>query len=169
MPRANVNKPLLALGAACAVLIAVCVQHARALLEAPRAETASPPHAEPAVTNVTTVAIDQLPRMPLFGVAPAAEPEAANTDLALTLKGTIARSADRRGYAIVSDATGAERAYAIGDRLPGDLELRAIETERIVLARSHELIALPLVKPELAPGTRRISATTGTASLSDAD
>ncbi len=70
---------------------------------------------------------------------------APETHLNLTLRGVLAAHDPAHARAIVADASGHERSYRLGARLPGGAELAAIEADHIVLRRNgrEETLHLP--------------------------
>ncbi len=71
---------------------------------------------------------------------------APETNLNLTLRGTLTDSDDQRASAIVANSADQQEVYHIGDRLPGGARLQAIEQGRIVISRSGQLESLSLPK-----------------------
>jgi len=77
-----------------------------------------------------------------------AAPESADlpeTNLKLTLRGVIASSEPSEARAIVADPSGKENFYKIGDKLPGNAELKEVHGDRIVIQRGvrYETLKLP--------------------------
>jgi len=107
----------------------------------------------------------------LFGVAPAdtaparVEPaaEAPDTQLNLELRGVLAYNPESSALAIISEARGDEKVYAIGDELPGSATLEEVLTDHVILRRNGRLEKLRL--PEKStPVAVATAATGGTAS-----
>jgi general secretion pathway protein C len=67
------------------------------------------------------------------------------TGLRLTLRGTLNENAPEGGVAIIADESGVDRAYRVGDTLPGDAKLEGIYAGRVLLSRAgvNESLALP--------------------------
>lgn len=67
------------------------------------------------------------------------------TVLKLTLRGTLNENAPEGGVAIISDESGSDRAYRVGDTLPGDARLEGIYAGRVLLSRAgvNESLSLP--------------------------
>lgn len=67
------------------------------------------------------------------------------TVLKLTLRGTLNENAPEGGIAIIADETGADRAYRVGEALPGDARLEGIYSGRVLLSRGgvNESLSLP--------------------------
>lgn len=104
----------------------------------------------------------------LFGVADAAEApqqpvvaqpleNLAETNLNLTLKGTIAATRSEDSLAIIADNRNEEKIYAIRDAVAPGATLHAVYTDRVVLNRSGalEVLKLPKELPEEAVRQRR--------------
>ena len=98
----------------------------------------------------------EVARLHLFGAAvtaPAAVEEvprdAPDTRLRLTLRGLFAAQDPEQALAIVADPGGDEKAYRIGDPLPGGAELREIHADRVILSRAgrYETLRLPQEDP----------------------
>ena len=93
----------------------------------------------------------EVARLHLFGEASApaavveAPREAPDTRLRLVLRGLFAARDAEQALAIVAEPGGDEKAYRIGDPLPGGAELREIHADRIILSRAgrHETLRLP--------------------------
>lgn len=67
------------------------------------------------------------------------------TVLKLTLRGTLNENAPEGGVAIIADETGTDRAYRVGDTLPGQARLEGIYIGRVLLSRggASESLTLP--------------------------
>ena len=67
------------------------------------------------------------------------------TVLKLTLRGTLNENAPEGGIAIISDESGVDQAYRVGDTLPGDARLEGIYAGRVLLSRAgvSESLSLP--------------------------
>src|SRR5688500_257775 len=74
------------------------------------------------------------------------------TALQLFLRGTLNEHAPEGGVAIIADANGNDRAYRVGDTLPGDARLEGIYAGRVLLSRNgvNESLSLPRGAPEAA-------------------
>lgn len=97
----------------------------------------------PDVADTTTASIAG---WHLFGVAGQAVVAAApETTLRLFLRGTLNDARGGGGIAIIADAGGSERAYRLGDELPGGATLKAIHAGRVELERNgrRESLSLP--------------------------
>lgn len=117
---------------------------AAALFAAP--EDAS---ARAAPARVSALAIE---RLHLFGEArkaaakPQAVVEAPDTRLNLKLHGVVASHDPAFARAIIADGKGEENAFAVGDTLPGNAELKEIYADRIILEYRGQLETLRLPK-----------------------
>ncbi|MCY4215111.1 MAG: hypothetical protein OXF68_16000 [Gammaproteobacteria bacterium] len=91
----------------------------------------------------------------LFGHAPedreveAALQPTARTRLPLTLQGVFVAEPASDSAAIIARKGQAGRLYAIGDELPGNATLRAVQAEQVILLRAgqHETLTFPEAKP----------------------
>ena len=104
----------------------------------------------------------------LFGHAPddqdagvAALQPTAKTRLPLTLQGVFVTEPPSDSAAIIARKGQAGRLYAIGDELPGNATLRAVQAEQVILLRAgqHETLTFPEIKR-----FRRVQASSPTAS-----
>lgn len=70
------------------------------------------------------------------------------TVLKLTLRGTLNENAPEGGIAIIADEGGTDRAYRVGDTLPGEARLEGIYAGRVLLSRGgvNESLSLPQVE-----------------------
>lgn len=75
--------------------------------------------------------------------------DAPDTRLRLTLRGLFAARDPDQALAIVADPGGEEKAYRVGDPLPGGAELREIHADRVILSRAgrYETLRLPQEEP----------------------
>ena len=79
------------------------------------------------------------------------------TPLKLTLRGTLNENAPEGGIAIIADETGTDRAYRVGDVLPGDAKLEGIYAGRVLLSRAgvNESLSLPTdTAAPISPGAQ---------------
>lgn len=149
---------------ACAILaILLGLQLARLIwlfvpgedLEAPLPE-ATPPTARAGTDGgAASVDINALVDLHLFGEA-SEEPEQVvdtpvnvpKTNLSLTLRGIVAESSEEEdaGLALIADGRGENKLYRIGDTVPGNAKLHAVEEDRVLLNRSGRIEALSLPK-----------------------
>lgn len=100
--------------------------------------------------------VEAIAAVHLFGEAKAVEEstepvptpteDLAETNLALTLKGTMAGSDDELTVAIIEDNTKEEKIYTIGDAVVSGATLHAVYTDQVVLNRRGVLEALKLPK-----------------------
>lgn len=98
--------------------------------------------------------VQQLPGWHLFGeVAQQVEaPQTVDlpeTNLKLTLRGLIASPNQDEARAIVADPSGKENFFKVGDKLPGNAELKEIHADRIVIQRGGRYETLKLPKESL--------------------
>ncbi len=107
----------------------------------------------PAKPDPDRMLVRQLSGWHLMGeVTVAAEPvkiaapvDAPDTQLNLTLKGSLASDDKVHARAIIADQRGQDEQYAIGATLPGNAELSAIYPDRVILQRNgrYETLRLP--------------------------
>ena len=91
----------------------------------------------------------------LFGRAPndqdagAALQPTAKTRLPLTLQGVFVTEPTSDSAAIIARKGNPGRLYAIGDELPGNATLRAVQAEQVILLRAgqHEVLTFPETEP----------------------
>ncbi|NOX92838.1 MAG: type II secretion system protein GspC [Gammaproteobacteria bacterium] len=84
--------------------------------------------------------------------------EAPDTRLNLKLSGVLASSDSVAARAIIADGKGAEEAYAVDQKLPGNAVLREIYTDRVILEYRGRLETLRLPKDEVVGGASRTAA-----------
>jgi len=106
--------------------------------------------------------LQQLPGWHLFGevtqqLAPSRPADLPETNLKLTLRGLIASPDQHEARAIVADPSGKENFYKVGDKLPGNAELKEIHADRIVIQRGgrYETLKLPKEALDMATVTSR--------------
>lgn len=150
--------PLLGVAGAGALVLAVLAHHAAALRAPAVAEPAAAVAADPSLAPpaAAPALAGELAALQLFGAAeqpaaPVSVPLAS--DLPLTLTGLIAPDAERGegGRAILAGPDGVERSYGVGDSLPGEVTLEAVERDRVLVARGDEVLELRL--PAVREGT----------------
>ena len=123
----------------------------------------------PARTDPGQQLIRQLPDWHLMGVvsqetAPvqqAAPVDAPDTRLKLVLHGVLASDDKRHARAIIADPRGKEDQYAIGDKLPGNVELSEVYPERVILLRNGRYETLRLPKDKKTRGNTVAARTVG--------
>lgn len=76
--------------------------------------------------------------------------EAPETQLNLTLLGTLAGEIETQGMAIIADEAGHQAGYEAGDELPGGATLREIYADRVVLERGGIRESLRLERSDAA-------------------
>ncbi len=93
----------------------------------------------------------------LFGKAPLATTqanpervriEAPKTRLKLTLLGVLASTSEDQSHAIIAEPGKPHKTYRVGDILPGDAKLFAVEPDRVILERNNRHESLLLSKPK---------------------
>lgn len=142
---------LASIAALAALILLLLARIAWTLLElgAPPPPPAPVPAAAPVAAPATSLA-----RWHLFGnPAPAVDARglaesAPETALALVLHGVLAGADPAHGVAIIADAQGDERSYAVGATLPGNATLEAVYADRVALRRNGALESLRLRPPE---------------------
>lgn len=74
------------------------------------------------------------------------------TQLQLQLRGTLAEADPRSGMAVIADPTSGERAYRVGDALPGGATLDGVYPDRVILLHEgvQETLGLPYDQPGAA-------------------
>lgn len=164
----------IALGLAALTLALVCAWHWTTPETVP---TLATPDAGPAPRSVSTASAAppnyyEIADWHLFGepgdeVSTAAMAVADSVDavalenlppsaVALRVTGTVTSSTGAGARAVIMDDAGRQSENAIGDQLPGNIELYAIERGRVVIRRNGALEAIALPQPhELMPKRRR--------------
>lgn len=96
----------------------------------------------------------------LFGEVQKATPkplaqttDVPDTRLNLKLSGVLASNVAGQARAIIADGGGTEKAYAVGDTLPGNAILREIHADRVILESRGRLETLRLPKQRTASTT----------------
>jgi general secretion pathway protein C len=126
-----------------------------------------PPERAAAVAPARTAARgNEVAGLHLFGEAVATQEaaveqvprDAPDTRLRLTLRGLYAAREPEQALAIVADPGGDEKAYRVGDPLPGGAELREIHADRVILSRAGRYETLRLPQEEPIDGMSRGSA-----------
>lgn len=144
-----------ALAALLALLCAVlAVRIVFLLLAGPTLPALAPEGAAPAVREDT-------PPLPLAGVAlfgaaqnlPGYVEAAPETSLRLQLRGTLNDTVPEEGIAIIADGEGRERAYRVGDTLPGGARLEAVYAARVLILHEGRREGLSLSRVQLESGS----------------
>ena len=78
---------------------------------------------------------------------------APETDLQLSLRGTLNLESREDGLAIIVDDTGRQQAYRVGDALPGGAVLESITSRRVLLRRNGALEGLSLPQNDIVSTT----------------
>lgn len=123
----------------------------------------------PARADPVRQLVRQMPQWHLMGVvtqqqAPvkqAAPVDAPDTRLKLVLRGALASDNKEHARAIIADPRGKEEQYAIGDKLPGNVELSEVYPDRVILLRNGRYETLRLPKED-KPGRNTVSARANT-------
>lgn len=96
-----------------------------------------------------------LGQLDLFGTPPDNEPvsqaisqSAPKTNLQLVLEGVLVAAQPEDSGAIVSGNQGEAKYYKVGDTLPGQAKLVAVESHRILLKRNGKVEALPFAQDD---------------------
>src|SRR3984893_6431600 len=157
LPRLQANGPKLASLVLAALILLQLLQIGYSLLSKPLKSpqpvvTASAPRPQRSGVDIQTVVSAHL-----FGVPPAdlaaQDPENAPQRSAnLILAGTIATQDPKRGVAIISDAGGPSKVYAVGERISGAL-LHSVYLDHVILDRAGALETL-LLPRQLPPSSR---------------
>ncbi|NNC77069.1 MAG: type II secretion system protein GspC [Woeseiaceae bacterium] len=110
----------------------------------------------PASSSSAGVDVQTIAAAHLFGEAnvvdtpqePVAQPveDLAETDLSLTLKGTIAAADEQQSIAIIADSRNEEKIYSVGNTVTSGTTLHAVYLDRVVLNRNGALEVLKLPK-----------------------
>jgi general secretion pathway protein C len=141
LTRHRLARPLatLTIAALAALLLLVAARLVWLVVDA---ATAPPPATPPPAVAPPPARADAgaLERWHLFGnAAPGGDPRtlasAPDTDLELELRGVFAGDDPKLGHAIIADAGGDERGYAVGAELPGGALLDAVYADRVILTR----------------------------------
>lgn len=122
----------------------------------PVPETSTAPPFEATRSPLTA---DSIANWHLFGRSaslPDTVASAPETELRLFLRGTLNESVPEQGIAIISDAEGNERAYRVGETLPGEAKLVAVHAARVLIDRGGRREGLSL-RTDVAPPTRAAS------------
>lgn len=92
--------------------------------------------------------VEQIAAANLFGQRQATTTEAPldapDTALNLVLKGILSYGDESSSRALIADASGKEKPYAVGDDIPGGAILKAIHADRVILERSGRFETLRL-------------------------
>ena len=117
----------------------------------PLSTAAGAPVASEPVSQIPDISVAEIE---LFGSAnPAAQPREQETEnlpdtnLRLVLRGVMAADGDFPGSALIEDASGDTDAYLVGSELPGNVTLRSVHPNRVIIDRSGRLENLKF--PEL--------------------
>lgn len=149
-----------------AVLAVVLAQLTWRLIPAPEAPEFQPLASSPSTSqparNTKKPDVERGPgpaalaKLHLFGradvkpVAQAVTPkrEIRQTNLKLTLTGTVAHGDPKMGIALISAEREKEKPYLVGEKVTGSVELYEVYTDRVVLERNGTLETLALARKE---------------------
>lgn len=141
---------------ACAVLALTCLWLAVKLIwlvlpGAAEPEMTLPPAAAVPVSGGKAAV--SVSKWHLFGSAGLTNAQLARsapaTQLQLQLRGTLAEADPRSGMAVIADPVSGERAYRVGDALPGGASLDGVYPDRVILLHegAQETLGLPYDQP----------------------
>lgn len=148
--------------AACAVVL---VRLVLLLIAGPTLPVPDVAPAQPFEANSAPLAADSVANWHLFGRSaslPDTVASAPETELRLFLRGTLNENVPEQGIAIISDAEGNERAYRVGETLPGEAKLVAVHAARVLIDRGGRREGLSL-RTDVAPPIRAASSSDGLA------
>ncbi len=184
LARANRWLPWLATLLLLAVLAAVLAQLTWRLIPVPDAAVFQPIAPPTIVKNNTSrpqVGTSQrgpnpaaLARLHLFGEAdvkavvqaPTQKQEIRQTNLKLTLTGTIAREDPKTGIALISAEREKEKPFLVGEEVSGSTKLHEVYADRVVLDRNGNLETLALARKEGSGNSSSSSSSTRNSSRS---
>ncbi len=121
--------------------------------------------AQPFEATRSPLVADSIANWHLFGRSeslPDTVTSAPETELRLFLRGTLNESVPEQGIAIISDAEGNERAYRVGEMLPGEAKLVAVHAARVLIDRGGRREGLSL-RSDVDPSARPVSGGDGLA------
>jgi general secretion pathway protein C len=157
--------PRLALLLAACLLLWLSVRMFWLLVAGP--DLPPPPPVSPSAVQADGRPTASIAQWRLFGnAAPGIDPralaaQAPETALRLTLRGTLSEQSPEGGIAIIADEQGVDRAYRVGDALPGGARLEAIHAGRVLLSRDgvNEALSLPRTASAAEPARQTATAT----------
>ena len=104
------------------------------------------------VTNSTSTTLAALKNAAVFGrIGGTDQPIVATSATHLSLAGVIAETDPAAGQAIIADSGSPAKVYRVGNTLPGNLVLRAVHADHVILDRGGALERLDLPR-QLTPG-----------------
>jgi general secretion pathway protein C len=142
--------------AACAITL---VRLVLLLVAGPTLPVADVAPEQPFEATSSPLLADSIANWHLFGRSeslPDTVASAPETELRLFLRGTLNESVPEQGIAIISDAEGNERAYRVGETLPGEATLVAVHAARVLIDRGGRREGLSL-RTDVAPPARATS------------
>lgn len=151
--------PLLATLGAAALALFVGINNLaeiHALQQAPQIKTQEAP--EPSPTLSARSDLNEIASWHLFGQKEQAQPvapapaikrtEAPKTRLKLSLQGIFSPSIEgEEGWAIIEAPKEGQKAYRVGDEIPGGAILSSVEADQVILTRNNRPESLPLEQP----------------------
>jgi len=104
------------------------------------------------VTDRTSTTLAALKNAAVFGrIGGTDQPIVATSDTHLSLAGVIAETDPAADQAIIADSSSPAAVYRVGNTLPGNLVLRAVHADHVILDRGGALERLDLPR-QLTPG-----------------
>ena len=104
------------------------------------------------VTDRTSTTLAALKNAAVFGrIGGTDQPIVATSATHLSLAGVIAETDPAAGQAIIADSGSPAKVYRVGNTLPGNLVLRAVHADHVILDRGGALARLDLPR-QLTPG-----------------
>ncbi|HRQ66511.1 MAG TPA: type II secretion system protein GspC [Xanthomonadaceae bacterium] len=129
------------------------------MLDGPELAVAAPATA-PAVAAQPAATARSIAAWHLFGNALpgpdlAALAQARETSLRLTLRGVLAEEDPALGIALIAEEGARERAFRVGEEVPGGARLEGVYPDRVALNRAGVMETLSLPRASGSPGTVR--------------
>jgi general secretion pathway protein C len=159
IPRALLRRALPALAAALAVWVAWAAGGATWRALGHFSGAAEPPAPASGRTAAAPVDLEPILRLAPFGVAAPAAAAPGAASQALSLRGVIVAVPASASTALIADAGGQPRAYAVGESLPGGATLESVAADHVVLNAGgrRERLDFPEAAA-LAPGAAAVRA-----------
>jgi general secretion pathway protein C len=144
------------------ILVWLAVRLLWLLLDGPDLAAATPTVAPP-VSAQSAPAARSIAAWHLFGNALpgpdlAALAQARETTLKLTLRGVLADEDPALGIALIAEEGGRERAFRVGEEVPGGARLEGVYPDRVALNRAGVMETLSLPRASGTPGMARSTA-----------
>ena len=161
LPKLQANGPKLASLVIAALILIQLLQIGYSLLSKPLKSpqpvvTAPAPHPQRSGVDIQTVVSAHLFGIPAADLAAQDAGNAPQSSANLVLAGTIATQDPKRGVAIISDAGGPSKVYAVGERISGAV-LHSVYLDHVVLDRGGALETL-LLPRQLPPASHGVAA-----------